>query len=98
MRGLASYLLAGILVVLVLDFIAPPAGLGLAIGAQPASERVAPDPIVDRTHKGDRMPLPRDIGKEQTPREPHRIMIGCEPAFSPLWSSAHVNVPGRCIA
>ena len=98
MRGLASYLLAGILVMLVLDFIAPPAGLGFAIGAQPANERVAPDQIVNRTHKGDRMTLPRDIGRQQTPRELYRIMIGCEPAFSPLSSSARVNVPSRCIA
>jgi len=97
MRGLASYLLAGILVMLVLDFIAPPAGLGLAIGAQPATDRVVmPNQFVDRTHKGDRLPLPTDIGRQQTPHAP--LMIGCEPAFSPLSTSARVIVAGRCVA
>jgi hypothetical protein len=97
MRGLASYLLAGILVMLVLDFIAPPAGLGLAIGAQPTADRVmVPNQVVDRTHKGDRLPLPTDIGKQQTPHAP--LLIGCEPAFSPLSTSARATVPGRCVA
>jgi len=97
MRGLASYLLAGILVMLVLDFIAPPVGLGLAIGAQPATDlAVVPNQFVDRTHKGDRLPLPTDIGRQQTPHTP--LMIGCEPAFSPLSTSAHVIVTGRCVA
>jgi hypothetical protein len=98
MRGLVSYLLAGILVMLVLDFIAPPAGLGLAIGAQPTIERAIPDQIVNRAHKGDRLPLPTDVGRQQAPHSPGRIMIGCEPAYSPLSSSARINVPGRCVA
>src|SRR5664280_3526434 len=38
MRGFASYLLAGILVVLAMDFVAPPAGLGLAVRASPVTE------------------------------------------------------------
>ena len=63
MRGLASYLLAGILVVLVLDFVAPPAGLGLAVGATPPVGYAAPTQIVDRTHKGDRLVLPTEVGK-----------------------------------
>ena len=41
MRGLASYLLAGMLVVLAMDFVAPPGGLGLAVRATPVAERSA---------------------------------------------------------
>src|SRR5665213_3120351 len=96
MRGVASYLLAGILVMLVLDFIAPRAGLGLAIRAQPVNALVVvPNQFVDRTHKGDRLPLPTDIGRQQRPHVP--LMIGCEPAFSPLSNSAGANVAGRCV-
>src|SRR5471030_1745934 len=39
MRGFASYLVAGVLVVFAMDFIAPPAGLGLALGAWPAVDQ-----------------------------------------------------------
>jgi hypothetical protein len=98
MRGLTSYLLAGILVMLVLDFVAPPAGLGLAVSASPAVGYAAPNQIVDRTHKGDRLRLPTDVGTQQTPRVPPAVMVGCDPAFSPLLASARVSIAGRCIA
>ncbi len=39
MRGLAAYVLAGILTALALDFVAPPVGLGMAVGAPPARVR-----------------------------------------------------------
>jgi hypothetical protein len=57
MRGVASYILAGILVVLALDVVAPPAGLGSAFGAWPA----VGDPLtqsVNRASKGDRLQVP----------------------------------------
>lgn len=41
MRGFASYLVAGIMVVLALDVIAPPAGLGLSLGAWPVAAQVS---------------------------------------------------------
>ena len=98
MRGFAAYLVAGILVVRAMDFVAPPAGLGLAIGAWPVTERGAPTPFVDRTHKGDRLSLPTDVGKQQAPSAPPAVMIGCEPAFSPLSASARANSSGYCVA
>ncbi len=98
MRGLTSYLLAGILVMLVLDFIAPPAGLGLAVGATPAVGYAAPNQIVDRTHKGDRLVLPTEVGKQQTPIPLPKVMVGCDPAYSPLLTSARASTAGRCIA
>ena len=98
MRGLTSYLLAGILVMLVLDFIAPPAGLGPAVGATSAVGYAAPTQIVDRTHKGDRLRLPTDVGTQQTPSPLPKVMVGCDPAFSPLLASARASTAGRCIA
>jgi hypothetical protein len=98
MRGVVPYLLAGILVVLALDVAQRMVGSGLAVGAQPIMQRGAITQYVDRMHKGDRLPLPRDIGKQQTPRSPHGVMIGCEPVFSPLSTAARVIVPGRCTA
>jgi hypothetical protein len=98
MRGIATYLMAGILVVLAMDFVAPPVGLGLAVGASPMTERAAPaqTQFVDRTHKGDRLSIPTSVGKQQVPQQHPAVMIGCDPPFSRL--SARVNIPGRCVA
>jgi hypothetical protein len=98
MRGFASYLLAGILVVLAMDFVAPPAGLGLVVRATPVAEPSATTQFVDRAHKGDRLSLPSSVGEQQTPEPPPAIMIGCEPPFSRTLASAHANVSGRCVA
>jgi len=98
MRGLASYLLAGILMVLAMDFAAPPVGLGFVVGASPVAERSAKTPFVDRTHKGDRLSLPASVGEQQTQEPPPAVMIGCDPAFSPLSASARANISGRCVA
>lgn len=98
MRGLASYLLAGMLVVLAMDFVAPSAGLGLAVRAAPVAELSATTQIVDRAHKGDRLSLPASAGEQKTPEQPPAVMIGCDPAFSPLSASARANISGRCVA
>jgi hypothetical protein len=98
MRGFASYLVAGVLVVLAMDFIAPPAGLGLALGAWPAVDQNTVVQSVVRTHKGDRMSAPGTIGKPPAPQRSPIILVGCDPVFSPLSASARANFPGRCIA
>jgi len=98
MRGLASYLLAGILVVLAMDFAAPPVGLGFVVGASPVAERSAKTQFVDRTHKSDRMNLPAPVGEQKTPEQPPAVLIGCDPAFSRLSASARANISGRCVA
>jgi hypothetical protein len=94
MRGIALYLylLAGILVVLAMDFVAPPVSLGLTVRAWPAERAVTQ--FIDRTHKSDRLSLPASAGKQHTPERPPAVMIGCEPLFSPL--TARANSPGRC--
>lgn len=99
MRGLVPYLLAGILVVLTMDVVAHFSGLGLAVSARPVAGSGAMTQFVDRTHKGDRLSLPTDVGRQRTPREPPKVLVGCDPAYSPLLtSSAHANTAGRCIA
>jgi hypothetical protein len=98
MRGFASYLVAGILVVLAMDLIAPPVGLDLSVGAWPVVEHGITLQSVDRTKKSDRMPVPTAVGKQQVPRKPPTMLVGCDPVFSPLSASAQANFAGRCVA
>jgi hypothetical protein len=69
--------------------------LGLAVGARPVTERGTLTQFVDRTHKGDRLVLPTDVGTQQAP--PVAVMVGCEPAYSSLLKSTATS-SGRCIA
>ena len=98
MRGFASYLLAGIMAVLAMNFVAPPVGPGLAVRATPVAELSATPQFVDRTHKGDRLSLPASVGEQQALEPPLPIMFGCDPPFSRLLASARANVSGRCVA
>ena len=97
MRGFASYLLAGILVV-AMDFIAPPVGLGLSVGAWPTVEQGSLVQSVNRNHKGDRLNVPTAVDKSQEPRKLPTVLVGCDPVFSPLSASARANVSRRCVA
>lgn len=98
MRGIASYLVAGVLVVLAMDFLAPPAGLGLALGAWPAVRHDDIVQSVNRSGKTDRLPVPSTaVGKSKAPRKSPIVMVGCDPVFSPLAASAGANAPGRCL-
>ncbi len=99
MRGFASYLMAGLLVVLALDMVSAPILLGFArVGASPAVfNGDAALQSVNRTNKGDRIPV-TTIGKRQPepPRGP-TVLTGCEPAFSPLAASARANFARSCV-
>jgi len=103
MRGFASYVLAGVLIVLALDFMAPPAGLGIALGGWPSvGETPVPQSTtvsqtVIRTHKTDRLSITPLVAKPAAPLHP-AVLVGCDPAFSPLSVSAQANFSGRCIA
>lgn len=95
MRGIASYLLAGVFVVLALDIVAPPAGLGFSpVGAAPSAINDVTLQSVDRTNKGDRVPV-TTIGKNQP--EQQKMLSGCDPAFSPLSAQARANFARSCI-
>jgi hypothetical protein len=111
MRGLAAYLLAGILTVVAMDLISPPVGLGFALGALPraitnVSTRHA-DQVstqrVNRAQKGDRLNAANTkIGRRDVPparvSPPPRLLNGCEPAFSPLSTSHGSNFARGCVA
>lgn len=98
MRGFILYLVAGIFVVAALDIVAPPLGFGLTAGASAVSKRDLVPQTVDRTNKSDRLVVPAAAGKEQKPRKSPVVLVGCEPAFSPLSASARANFVGRCVA
>ena len=80
--------------------IASLAGLTLVADVGAGIARTPPLPMqsVDRTYKGDRLPLP--VGSlARKRRAPGSIVLdGCDPVFSPLARSAEANFPGRCLA
>jgi len=98
MRGFATYLLAGIMVVVAMDFIAPPVGLGLSVGAWPTVEQGSLVHSVNRSNKGDRLNVPVAIDKSHAPRKSPTILVGCDPVFSPLSASARANIARHCVA
>ena len=98
MRGLISFILAGVAVVVALDALAPPAGPGLAVGAWPKLEENPAAQVVDRTHKGDRLRVPAVNSRQQPQPKAPATLIGCEPVFSSLSASSRANFVGRCIA
>lgn len=98
MRKFVSYIFAGSAVVLAMDVITPPVGLGLALMGWPEVAGNATLQIVDRTHKGDRLQAPMANDRRRTPPSAPPVLIGCEPVFSALSSGARANFPGRCIA
>ena len=97
MRGFAGYLLIGVLAALAMGLVTV-AGVGLAVGARPMPERGAIIQHVDRTHKGDRLDLHRTVGNRPATNQPMAVLVGCEPAFSPLVASSRQNISGRCVA
>jgi hypothetical protein len=98
MRGFLPYILAGLVVLVAMDAIAPPAGLGLAIGTWPSVGGNTAEQVVDRTHKGDRLQVPVANSGRTSPSSAPTMLIGCEPVFSSLSASSHANFPGRCVA
>lgn len=98
MRGIASYLLAGVFVLLALDIVAPPGGLGFTpVVASPLAINDMPLQSVDRSNKGDRVPM-TTVGKNQPEQKPQKMLTGCDPAFSPLSAQARANFARSCVA
>lgn len=97
MRNIVSYVLAGALVTLLLDVIAPPAGFGFGAAAWSSIERQGPAPqTVDRTRKSDRLLVPKATGRRLTPPAAP-VLVGCDPVFSALSKDKQANYPGRCL-
>jgi hypothetical protein len=105
-RGVAAYILAGLVVVLAMDAFAPPAGLGLAVGAWSRADRGDDVQTVNRRDKGDRLDLMKiQLGRERElehkpPQpEPAAMPEGCELVVSALSPMARAdNVAHRCLA
>lgn len=97
-RSAISYILVAALVALLMEVLAPPAGFGFAVGARPSVDGTARPQIVDRAHKGDKLPFPAANGLRNVPAGKPAMLIGCEPVFSSLSSGARANYAGRCVA
>ena len=97
MRLLTSYATIGALVLLALDVLAPPVGLGLSVHAWSVVPPGNTLQTVDRSHKGDRLDISvTTVEKRRVRTSPPKMMIGCDPVFSPLSAGARANYPGRC--
>jgi hypothetical protein len=97
MRGFLSYVIAGLLVVLALDMVAP-AGFGFSsVGASPVVYNGDSSlQSVDRTNKGDRIAV-TTVSKRKPEVPAPKMLAGCDPAFSPLATSAHANFARSCV-
>ena len=98
MRSFFSCLFAGTLAVLVMDAVAPPVGLGLAVMAWPVVDGGAMPQMVNRAHKSDRLKVPLANGRQMAPPIAPAMLVGCEPVFSALSGAAAANRPGRCVS
>jgi hypothetical protein len=106
MRGLVSYLFAGIMVMFAIEFLAAPIGLAFIASPSEAAQAavlhqtiVDDAGIVDRSHKGDRLTSPASASESPAVIRPAgRMIVGCDPVFSPLSAAARLNYPGRCVA
>ena len=101
MRRLVSYLAylaAGLLAISAVELLAPSGGPGLSVSARSVVPTGATLQYVDRSRKGDRLDRAvTTIDKQRMLNKPAKIMIGCDPAFSPLSAAAvRRNFPGRC--
>lgn len=102
MRGVASYVIAGVLVGVAFNFVAQPLGLGMSpVAATQSATNDAPLQSVDRANKGDRAAF-ITVGKSQPTPQPEqpspKMLTGCDPAFSPLSVSARANFARSCAA
>jgi hypothetical protein len=83
--------------------------IGLEVSATTAAPSVETTaPLVDRTLKGDRLPLvhrrngnavngPVEIKTPPAPAKP-KLLEGCEPVVSSIGQSPLAQVPGRCLS
>ncbi len=92
-------LIIGVITGFAVSYGTPALDWGFSVNAAARSMQAVQS--VDRTHKGDRLngsvtrelPTTR-IGKQPSP--PPKLLVGCEPASSPLTGS-QATIPGRCV-
>jgi hypothetical protein len=83
--------------------------IGLEVSATTAAPSIeATAPVLNRTLKGDRLPLvpggsrnavngPVEIKAPPVPAKP-KLLEGCEPVVSSIGQSPLAQVPGRCLS
>jgi hypothetical protein len=83
--------------------------IGLEVSATTAATSIeAAAPVMNRTLKGDRLPLlpsgsrnavngPGEIKAPPAPAKP-KLLEGCEPMVSSIGQSPLAQVPGRCLS
>ncbi len=67
----------------------------ISIGAH--SDVGTPMEIVDRAHKGDRLPLAQ-LDVRRAPAQDLRLPDGCDALVSPLTRSRFARIAGRCVS
>jgi hypothetical protein len=84
--------------------------VGLEVSTTTASPSLAPSaPMVNRTLKGDRMPLlstksrnavngPAEMNVPPAPAPKPRLLDGCEAVVSAIGQSPLAQIPGRCVS
>jgi hypothetical protein len=85
-------LILGVFTGLAISYTGPMLDWGFAVNAAtpPAAAQ-----WVDRTFKSDRLDLQHATRVGKQPVKPEKLLVGCEPAASPL-SKARAAIPGRC--
>jgi hypothetical protein len=104
MCGLLRFVVAGLAVLFVMDYVAPPVGTGLNLGQSAAGwGTVQPLNVVDRTRKGDRLPVTSTIVTkgvtlpEGAVRETRRIIPAKAPFPPPAAKMApEQKIPEGC--
>jgi hypothetical protein len=112
MCALLRYSAGGLAVLFTTAYVAASAEIGIG-AFRPTVIEPAPaaNTVVNRTNKGDRAVTVRDARETVVPQAPatavqnkpatatkeQKILEGCDPAFSPLTSSARSNFAGRCL-
>ena len=100
-----SFLLAGVAVLGVSGCLAS-AGSGIILLSSGAQTTSVADQVVDRSHKGDRLSMPREqrrapavaIRRGEPPKPVvQKRPLGCDPLFSPATTPALKHLFGRCI-
>jgi hypothetical protein len=74
------------------------AGLASSPAHAASASEIAMRPLVDRTHKSDRLDGPAAAARKILKSRPVRLIEGCEPLVSPYVDPALARIPGRCFA
>lgn len=96
MRVLVSYLSASAAAAFIVALLLPPGSQGQAVDSRSTRPSGAAPHFVNRSAKSDRLDIAvTTIDKRPPMRMPDIILVGCDPAFSPL-AAADANFPSRC--